>query len=408
MEAPPSERFQPFIATEWIEGEIRHRRKLYRKLFFIDLLLPTDGKVQVLFRCDDGSMSTLNHQDCLRLARPGHKVRLHVGPPTDPTESQGRPFKVWQCTTVPEITQAYNQSQPFITDPPLMNKKHDTIKQWNGEEKLKKDLPCKYWLNQRKCYRIDTCPFQHPTGPDFEKARETWVQERIEIRKIITCDPNDPHQDKKPHALRALIFAQWIYEQLLSKLKPNMDDMTVLDIAGGKGEVSMFLCHAFGIPSTVVEPQARPQPKYWFTRLRRLMEKHIMKEETSYAQSWPYPNLKPTFLTTLLDDRFLQQYHDLMLQVTLLIGLHADQATEPIVDTAIQLGKPFAVVPCCVFGRENLHRRLISGAPVATTKDLIQYLCEKDTGVYGGKIQTAYLDFEGKNQVVYWIPSSLV
>ena len=29
--------------------------------------------------------------------------------------------------------------------------------------------------------------------------------------------------------------------------------------------------------------------------------------------------------------------------------MHPDQATEPIVDLALRLGVPFAVVPCCVY-----------------------------------------------------------
>jgi hypothetical protein len=172
-------RFHNFTATDWIEGEIRHRRKLYKKLFFIDIHLtsPSNDKVQVLFRCDDDSMTSVDHQDCLRLARPGHHVRLHVGPPTDPNEGQDRTFKVWQCTTLPEITKPYDDPKPFIADPPLVNKTRETIKQWDGQEKPKKDMTCKYWLNQRQCHRLETCPFQHPTGPDFEKAREAWVQE---------------------------------------------------------------------------------------------------------------------------------------------------------------------------------------------------------------------------------------
>ncbi|KAI8332118.1 hypothetical protein BC941DRAFT_381974 [Chlamydoabsidia padenii] len=402
---PPS-RFQSFVATDWIEGEIRHRRKLYKKLFFIDVLLTNNDKVQVLFRCDDGSMDSVVHQDCLRLARPGHRVQLHVGRPTDPTEGQDRTFPVYQCTTLPDITCAYNDPKPFIADPPLVNKTRETIKQWNGQEKAKKEMTCKYWLNQRQCHRLETCPFQHPTGPEFEIAREAWVQERLEIRKIITMDPKDPHTDKKPHALRALIFAQWIHSFLMPRIQHSGG---VLDVAGGKGDVSMFLCHAFGISSTVVEPHPRKQPNYWLTRLRRLMEKHIYgndNDDERRTQPWPFPDLHPTFMPTLLDDAFVQQYHDTLLPgIHLMIGLHADQATEPIVDTALRLGKPFAVVPCCVFGRENLHRRLATtGGPVETTQDLIQYLCEKDTGGYGGKINTAYLDFEGKNQVVYWIP----
>ena len=42
----------------------------------------------------------------------------------------------------------------------------------------------------------------------------------------------------------------------------------------------------------------------------------------------------------------------------IIIGMHPDQATEPIIDMALKFQKPFAVVPCCVFAHENPHRRL--------------------------------------------------
>jgi hypothetical protein len=35
-------------------------------------------------------------------------------------------------------------------------------------------------------------------------------------------------------------------------------------------------------------------------------------------------------------------------------GLHPDSATEPAVDWALERGKPFAVVPCCVFWRSRV------------------------------------------------------
>eukprot|EP00041_Stephanoeca_diplocostata_P039623 m.1637235 g.1637235 ORF g.1637235 m.1637235 type:complete len:643 (-) comp25602_c0_seq1:1228-3156(-) len=54
--------------------------------------------------------------------------------------------------------------------------------------------------------------------------------------------------------------------------------------------------------------------------------------------------------------------HDTMLQrlvreCTVVVGLHPDQATGAIVDIASTYGKPWAVVPCCVFPRSYPHRR---------------------------------------------------
>ncbi|CAO3608138.1 unnamed protein product [Cunninghamella blakesleeana] len=324
---------------------------------------------------------------------------------------------------------------------------------------------CKYWINQRTCIKMDTCPFQHPTGLAFEKAREYWIKERLERRKIITNDPNDPHHDKNPHGLRAMYFSKWIFKEFLPKILSSSSssvidysNLLILDIAGGKGEVSLFLSRGYGIPTTVVEPNVRKQPKYWLTRRQLFMHKHGFfnnkhhqnenendisnekkddieieienqdedenenedksevdenevedeekgeKKKIKFEKSWPYPNCAPNFIPTLLDDHFIEQYQDLLSRVTLMIGLHPDEATIPICDAALKLGIPFAVVPCCVFSHQNRHRKLSSGELVSTTKDLIQYICEKDTSPFGGKIVTDYLPFEGKNEVVYWIP----
>ena len=41
---------------------------------------------------------------------------------------------------------------------------------------------------------------------------------------------------------------------------------------------------------------------------------------------------------------------------------------------ALRAGKPFAVVPCCVFKTHNTHRRLLDGSKVSTTEELCAYL----------------------------------
>lgn len=184
-------------------------------------------------------------------------------------------------------------------------------------------------------------------------------------------------------------------------------------MAGGKGEISMLLCRGFGIPSTVVEPNQRKLPSYWYTRLRRFL--HRFEEDNDLSQpdwksqkihidlkSWPH-DIEPTYLHTFLDDAFLEQHKELLSTISVFVGLHSDQATIPIVEAALKAGKAFAVVPCCVFSHDNRSRHLKSGELVTTTEQQIQYICEKDTQGRG-PIQTAYLDFEGKNRVVYWKP----
>jgi hypothetical protein len=178
----------------------------------------------------------------------------------------------------------------------------------------------------------------------------------------------------------------------------------------------MVLSRGFGIPSTVVEPNRRKLPNYWYTRLRRLMYRFEQgdlsqpdwksKEIQIDLQSWP-SDVTPHYMHTLLDDAFLKENKELVDNTAVFIGLHSDQATIPIVDAALKAGKPFAVVPCCVFSHDNRSRQLKSGELVTTTEQQIQYICEKDTQGRG-TIKTAYLDFEGKNIVVYWKPTTAV
>jgi hypothetical protein len=79
-----------------------------------------------------------------------------------------------------------------------------------------------------------------------------------------------------------------------------------------------------------------------------------------------------------------------------LVGLHSDQATECIVDAALELNKPFAVVPCCVFPSMFPNRKTRDGNVVTSQKEFVQYLLDKDNG-----IKVSFLNFEGRNCVVY-------
>lgn len=74
------------------------------------------------------------------------------------------------------------------------------------------------------------------------------------------------------------------------------------------------------------------------------------------------------------------------------------QATDAIVEYATLHGKPFAVVPCCVFPRLFKHRQLLpEGGSVESIEDLLEYL----TRMGGQGTQLERLAFEGRNQVVF-------
>ena len=80
----------------------------------------------------------------------------------------------------------------------------------------------------------------------------------------------------------------------------------------------------------------------------------------------------------------------------LIVGMHPDQAAGDIVDFALRMGIPFALTPCCVYGKSFATRRLRSGEPVRSYDDLCRWLLEKHP-----EAKMATLDFEGKNRVVY-------
>ncbi|GAB4816065.1 hypothetical protein N2152v2_003111 [Parachlorella kessleri] len=81
---------------------------------------------------------------------------------------------------------------------------------------------------------------------------------------------------------------------------------------------------------------------------------------------------------------------------SIVVGMHPDQATEFIVDLALKYGRPFAVVPCCVYAAEFPKRKL-RGKSVTHYQQLVDYLVSKAPDC----IQVAELPFEGKNKVVY-------
>ncbi len=99
-----------------------------------------------------------------------------------------------------------------------------------------------------------------------------------------------------------------------------------------------------------------------------------------------------------LNQALLQQHIALFQACTLMVGMHPDEATEAIVDISLALGKPFAVVPCCVMSRLFPHRLNRNNERVATYDMFVEYLKAKHP-----RIQTAFLPFAGKNQVVYML-----
>lgn len=195
---------------------------------------------------------------------------------------------------------------------------------------------------------------------------------------------------------RAKIFAEWLVHNLpilqhRREHDNNNNDHdniacvpTLLDVAGGKGQLSVELAH-LGALCTVVDPLVRSK------RSLRKLEKS--RKRLSPLQQQKEHDL-PSFVAAYFEEN--QVMDDMVAKSNGLIGFHPDQCTETIVDMALKHNKPFAVVPCCVFPSLFPMRSLNSGKVVISYDDLLAYLLEKDD-----RMQPAELAMEGKNQVIF-------
>lgn len=261
-----------------------------------------------------------------------------------------------RCT----ILEKYANSEPFIPIPP-MQKKLDHL-----SLKIKTDV-CKYYVNSGRCHYGSNCNHYHPLpGNELKIAKELWKRERKKSRDALS-DPCDPHiHGKSSHAKRADVFCDFLIETFNNFEK-------VVDVAGGRGEVSVNLFIRKQISTVLIDPRddcMRPS---------KIQMKLLKKLGLEYSGS----HFKSEFPTDVVAD------------ASLIFGMHPDQATEPIFDYAIKHSISFAVVPCCVFARESPNRKL-NGNPVISYEDYITYLMKKDS-----RIKKCFLKFDGRNQCLF-------
>lgn len=204
---------------------------------------------------------------------------------------------------------------------------------------------------------------------------------RIHGSEVVTDadsedEPDDPETHRGDKAERHAIFAEWVVATFGADLLAQ--GCGTLEVAAGKGFLSRELRAQCGeaLVCTLVEPCLR-------TTDTALQDDGLR---------W----LAESFDT----DQFPVNHPQLLGQCSVLLGLHPDQPTEDIVDSALRLGKPFAVVPCCVYPRLFPQRRTETGQGVVTYKGFVKYLRAKDVN-----IRCAWLPFPGRNRVLYHMGS---
>ena len=141
----------------------------------------------------------------------------------------------------------------------------------------------------------------------------------------------------------------------------------IADVGGGHGRLSVEL-RLRGRWPVVVDPRGDlGLPK----AVRRHLRRHSMKTGCS-----------PTFprIHARIEDIDLSRFD-------LIVGLHPDQATEPLIRRAVACGLPFAVVPCCVMPLDGIRR---------SYQQWLEYLRS-----LAPHAQLCPLPFDGRNLVVF-------
>ena len=282
---------------------------------------------------------------------------------------------------------------------------------------------CRAWVRgqkdtERGC-TDPNCLFRHAYLPGEETVVARQDRQAAAAR-AEAVDEDDPHREgKEGKSKHNRIFAAWLIETFGVELLRSQGG--VVDIAGGGGAVSEILELEHGVPCTLIDPRPLRLSAQRRRRIRKLTTRRRAEgavvpagvaqgdsesdplgallgvdgsgragkePETEARGNWHGPaGLRSAPFRHIVQE-FPGEAGDAALAAaaaaSVLIGMHSDDATEPIVDAALSLGKPFAVrplcpshtcrhnghsyasllyqvVPCCVFPSRHPHRRTPQG-----------------------------------------------
>lgn len=355
-----------------VTGQLVKVRKLSSRLAFADLVLSSDGETIELVIKEGQDIPSV--KDVLRQWQLGDVVSVR-----GQFEEKGedwREHRTFLCGSLPTVLE--RGSEPFRPVFTLCRPCGDQLAGSASADgvaaaKTKKKQLCKYFTNEKVCPRGASCAYVHTEDGE---ARRAWFAERkrraIETERLVVGGPATAHDGAQQvsKARRAHVFASFLVERFALA-----EESLVLDVAGGRGDLCFELSALRGVPCVSVDPRGRKLSK----RQRVFLKK---QSDRDGDEQWG------SHIRNLFDaDFFAGSREDLKGRVSIIVGLHPDEATEHIVDCALKEQMPFAIVPCCVFP--------IAGGSMSF-KDWCDYLQAKD-----GRIRRDYLDCQGKNLVLY-------
>jgi len=368
-----------------ISGTVVHIRKISKKLAFFDI------EISELESNVDSLKETINNEtlksnatrdrltivfkswecgeDIVLATR--SKEKIHVGDVVnfmgyfeDDTSFSAKSYRI------KDLWSSKNPGVDFIPKPPP--DKEDQRKRKNSNEEA--EPICKHFLNTGKCLKA-SCKFLHPEDRKVLTEKRVQFVKNKKERQLLVHEENF-QCDIARSSQRASVYAKWIVEKFgIELLKTGI----ILDIGGGRGDLSFELGTKLGLECIVVDP--RPQ------KMKRWQLKFIKKNPSCK---------KARHIQDFFDSCFFNRNLIDIKSVRLIVGLHPDEATEPLVDTALDLLISFCVIPCCVFSQDFPNRRLKNGNIPSSYEEFCEFLTQKSSG-----IENELLPFIGKNQVLY-------
>ncbi|KAF0719785.1 Aste57867_784 [Aphanomyces stellatus] len=362
-----------------VYAQLSRKRLLSRGLIFGDLLMDDKALLNIMVRSADG---WLTKEQVVQL-----KFDLHLG---DFITAHGRVeltpaneilFSLFSAT----VDISWDTLHPGVAysssvEPTFFTSAGDGSSQTNMVQ-LNGLNACKYYFNNASCVRGAECQFYHGHPDEYNSLRNEWMAKRLQLKRVTSAIEGDGHDpnEKKMKSARARIFCEWLVATF-GEARLGVGS-GVLDIAGGRGDLSFELWNKRQIPATLVEPRLRKPRKEHF--------KHVQLTQESLSPQ----------IQACLDAATMADHRTLFADCSLLVGMHPDEATEAIVDMALALKKPFAIVPCCVMSRLFPDRRTADDGQLVATYDVfVRYLHAKHP-----QIQSTFLPFAGKNQVLFML-----
>ncbi|EEY63973.1 uncharacterized protein PITG_02485 [Phytophthora infestans T30-4] len=365
-----------------VEGQLMHQRRISRKCSFFDLAAvatESDGereRIEVILKIIDGELSAEEIDTIRYNVKVGDIVHIRGF-----VERLGDGASILVHARDITVVRAWKDENPGVPFLPLPTRAH-----------------CKFWINSKTCQHGDNCEFFHVDDAERKTERAGWLKDRLHLKRVrahIEEDPLEPH-GKIGKQQRAQVFVEWLVETFGAEFLAS--GKGVVDVAGGRGNVSFELWNKRRLPCTLIEPRPMKLSKQQHKYLKKQKKERRQSSETEASFS---EALVPQVTALFNMDSFLETTENVQLveQSSLLLGMHPDEATDSIFDVAIKFNKPFAVVPCCVFGQKFPHRRRADGSKVVSYENLVEYLAAKHP-----EIEKAFLPFDGKNLVLFRRP----